>query len=144
MAELLSSKLHDIDNLLLVKQEQLTEIDGIGPVIASSVINYIENVSNRRVIENLRTAGLTLANETDLQSEEQSLTTIRFVVTGKLEHFSRSDIEEKIKIAGGTVNNKVSKRTDYLIAGQDAGSKLNDAKDLDIKIISEQEFTELL
>jgi len=144
VAELLSSKLHDIDNLLLVKQEQLTEIDGIGPVIASSVINYIENVSNRRVIENLRTAGLTLANETDLQSEEQSLTNIRFVVTGKLEHFSRSDIEEKIKIAGGTVNNKVSKRTDYLIAGQDAGSKLNDAKDLDIKIISEQEFTELL
>ena len=144
VAEILSSKLHDIDNLLLVKQEQLTEIDGIGPVIASSVINYIENVSNRRVIENLRTAGLTLANETDLQSEEQSLTNIRFVVTGKLEHFSRSDIEEKIKIAGGTVNNKVSKRTDYLIAGQDAGSKLNDAKDLDIKIISEQEFTELL
>ena len=78
-----------------------------------------------------------------MQSEEQSLTNIRFVVTGKLEHFSRSDIEEKIKIAGGTVNNKVSKRTDYLIAGQDAGSKLNDAKDLDIKIISEQEFTEL-
>lgn len=144
VAEILSNRLHDINTLLLAKQEQLTEIDGIGPTIASSVIAYMENSSNRRVIENLRNVGLILVNEIDMQSKEQNLANIRFVVTGKLEHFSRSDIEDKIKKAGGTVSSQVSKRTDYLIVGQDAGSKLTDAKNLDINIISEQEFIELL
>ncbi|MCH9040434.1 MAG: NAD-dependent DNA ligase LigA, partial [Chloroflexi bacterium] len=119
---------------------ELTAIPTIGPRIAESVIGYFANEGNRAVIEKLREAGVRLEDEPRGEPAEQLLTGLRFVVTGRLENFSRSQIEGKIKELGGAVSGSVSKRTDYLVAGADAGSKLADAQSLDVKVLTEEEF----
>ena len=85
-----------------------------------------------------------MADEKRPEPGEQSLAGLRFVVTGRLANFSRSQAQGRIKDAGGAVSGSVSKRTDYLVAGEDAGSKLADAEKLGVKIIDEDEFAALL
>ncbi|MCH8827154.1 MAG: NAD-dependent DNA ligase LigA [Chloroflexi bacterium] len=140
VGELLAHHFTSIDNLMAATEEELTAIPTIGPRIAESVIAYFANEGNRAVIEKLREAGVRLEDEPRGEPAEQLLTGLRFVVTGRLENFSRSQIEGKIKELGGAVSGSVSKRTDYLVAGADAGSKLADAQSLDVKVLTEEEF----
>ena len=100
----------------------------IGPKIAASVSAYFANDSNRAVVKKLRDSGVHMADEERPEPGEQSLAGLRFVVTGRLANFSRSQAEGRIKDAGGAVSGSVSKRTSYLVAGEDAGSKLADAE----------------
>ena len=143
VAELLARHFRTIEALMAAREEELTAIPSIGPKIASSVASYFQEEHNRAVIEKLRRAGVRLADEGRTEVGDQPLAGLRFVVTGRLEDFSRSQIEDRIKELGGAVVGSVGRKTDYLIAGEDPGSKLADAQRLDVRIIDEKEFLRL-
>ena len=140
VAELLARHFPTIDLLRTATQEDLKAVPAIGPKIAENVVAYFRLEGNLRVIEKLRSAGVRLADDAPAEPSEQPFKGQRFVVTGRLQSFSRSQIEGRVKELGGAVSGSVSRRTDYLIAGQDAGSKLRDAQELDVRVISEEEF----
>ena len=135
VADLLARAFRNIEALTEATEEQLTAIPAIGPKIAASVVAYLRNEANRAVIEKLRQAGVRLEEEISSQPVAQVLAGKRFVVTGRMERFSRSQIEGKIKELGGAVSGSVSGKTDFLVAGEDAGSKLSDAQRLGVTII---------
>jgi len=136
VAELLSEAYPSMNDLMEVDEDALTAIPSVGPKIAESVVSYFENGSNRDVIDRLRNAGVRLQDEARPERATPTLAGLKFVVTGRLQKFSRSDIQGRIKVAGGAVSGSVSKKTDYLIAGEDAGSKLADAETLEVNVIS--------
>ena len=144
VAELLARHFNNIDALMVASEEELTAIPSIGPKIASAVVAYFRNESNRKVIKKLRAAGVRLEDEARQEPTERPLDGMRFVVTGRLQNFSRSQIEDKIKESGGAVSGSVSRKTDYLVAGEDAGSKLADAQELDVKTLTEEELLSLI
>ena len=143
VADLLARRFQSMDALAEATEEDLTAIPSIGPKIAASVVAYLNNPSNLEVIEKLRRAGVRLENEAREAPVSQALAGLRFVVTGRLQGFSRSEMEGRIKELGGAVSGSVSRNTNYLIAGEDAGSKLADAETLEIPIITEEEFLDL-
>ncbi len=143
VAELLARSHRTIDALMCATEEQLTAIPTIGPKIAASVVAYFRNEANRRVIDKLRGAEVRLEDEARSEEEHRVLEGLRFVVTGRLERFSRSEIEGRIKDLGGAVSANVSSKTDFLVAGEDAGSKLADAQRLEVKVIDEEGFLAL-
>ena len=143
VADQLARHFRSMDALIAATEEDLTSIQSIGPKIAASVVTYFSRESNRALVEKLRAAGVRMADEASTTPAEQPLLGQRFVVTGRLEEFSRSQVEERIKELGGTVSSGVSKKTDYVVAGADAGSKLADAQNLGVKVIDEGEFLQL-
>ena len=144
VAEVLSRHFRTIDALMSATEDHLSQVPSIGPKIAASVSAYFANESNRAVVQKLRDSGVHMADEERPEPGEQSLAGLRFVVTGRLASFSRSQAEGRIKDAGGAVSGSVSNRTDYLVAGEDAGSKLADAEKLGIRVLKEDEFITLL
>ena len=143
VAEALARHFGSLDTLLGAAEEELLAVPSVGPKIASSVATHLADEANRRVIEKLREAGVRLKDEAGAEPTGQTLAGKRFVVTGRMERFSRSEIEDKVKELGGSVSGSVSKKTDHLIAGADAGSKLEDAQKLGVETIDEERFLEL-
>ena len=143
VAEALARHFGSLDTLLGAAEEELLAVPSVGPKIASSVATHLADEANRRVIEKLREAGVRLKDEGGAEPTGQTLAGKRFVVTGRMERFSRSEIEDKVKELGGSVSGSVSKKTDHLIAGADAGSKLADAERLGVRVIDEERFLEL-
>jgi DNA ligase (NAD+) len=143
VAELLARHFQNTETLMKATEDELTSIPTIGPKITESLLAYFAKESNRRVIGKLRDGGVRLEDEPREDSAEQHLEGLTFVVTGRLEGFSRSEIAAKIKELGGTVTGSVSKKTSYLLAGEDAGSKLADAESLNVPILDEAAFMEL-
>jgi len=122
--------------------EELQNVNEVGPRIAESIAEFFNIAANRKLVERLREAGLTLSGQ-----KRQRGTTLEgktFVLTGTLAHFTRDEAKKKIEDAGGKVTGSVSKKTDYVVAGTDAGSKLDKAKDLGVKVIGEGELDQLL
>ena len=144
VAEALSRHFRTIDALMSATEDELSQVPSIGPKIAASVSAYFANESNRAVVQKLRESGVHMADEDRPEPGEQSLAGQRFVVTGRLASFSRSQAEGRIKDAGGAVSGTVSKRTSYLVAGEEAGSKLTDAQKLGIRVLREDEFVTML
>ncbi len=144
VADLLARNFQTMDALMAATEDEFTAISTIGPKIAASMVAYFADESNRKVIEKLRAAGVRLADEAPREAAEQTLAGLRFVVTGRLENMSRSEIEARIKELGGAVSGSVSKKTDYLVAGADAGSKLADAQRLEVQILDEEGFARLV
>ena len=144
VAGLLARHFRSIDALMAAADEDLMVIDGIGPKIADSLVSYFANEGNRAVIEKLRAAGVRLEDEPAEELGTQPFEGLTFVVTGRLSGFSRSEIGARIKELGGAVTGSVSKKTSYLLAGEDAGSKLADAERLEVPVIDEQGFEELV
>ena len=140
VAELLARSFTTIDNLMSADEEALVAIPTIGPRIAESVVSYFRNEANRQVVEKLRAARVRLEDEPRAVPTVQPFANKRFVVTGRLERFSRSQIQDLIKQYGGAVSGSVSKNTDYLVAGEGGGSKLADAERLEVKVLTEDEF----
>ena len=143
VAELLASHFRTMDALMNASEEDLTAIPSIGPKIASAVAAYLRNESNMRVLEKLRASGVRMADEAREEPAEQPLAGLRFVVTGRLQDLSRSQVEDRIKELGGAVSGGVSRQTDYLVAGEDAGTKLADAEQLGVRVLTEEEFQKL-
>ncbi len=140
-AELLAERFGGIDELSAASEEQLSEVPGIGPVIAASVRKFFSDPQAQQSIGRLKDAGLNMtAERSTAPAGELPLSGKTMVVTGTLEHFSRSEIEETIKRLGGRVTSSVSKNTDFVLVGEDAGSKADKARQLGVKMLTEAEF----
>jgi DNA ligase (NAD+) len=144
VAALLARHFGSIYAIQAAEPEQLAAVPGIGPKIADSVSQYLRIQGNISLVRRLDLAELQLTQEiVDVQVADRPLDGKRFVVTGRLPNFSRSQIESRIKELGGAVSGSVSKRTNYLVAGEGAGSKRADAEALEITILGEDEFLKL-
>ena len=118
-------------------------IDAVGPKIDDSIITFFQQEENRRIIERLKRAGVKLEEEV-AKPRELPLAGTEFVITGRLEAFSREEAEERIKALGGTAKDNVTRKTTYLVVGAEPGSKLDRAQELGIKQLTEEELLRLL
>jgi DNA ligase (NAD+) len=145
-AELLAEHFDRIDNLAKAREEELSALPSIGPRIAESIVAFFRQEGNKQIIEKLRKAGVRLEREKvkEAKPEELPWAGLEFVLTGKLESFSRSEAEAKIKALGGKAGSDVTKKTSYVVVSADPGSKLAKAEKLGIKTLSEAEFLEKL
>ncbi|HDZ59543.1 MAG TPA: NAD-dependent DNA ligase LigA, partial [Actinobacteria bacterium] len=142
-AQLLASRFRDIDALAAASQEQVAEVEGIGPKIAESVREYFAEPHNRETVSRLRRAGLNLSVSEEEKEAPRPLEGKRFVLTGTLPTLSRSRARELIEAAGGKVSGSVGKSTDYIVLGKNPGSKAEKARELGKTILSEDEFLKL-
>lgn len=143
-ADLLAQRYPDIDALANATEEDLVEINAIGPIIAKSVSEFFQDEANLAIIAKLREAGVNLKSDEVTISGPGPWVGMNFVVTGKLDNYSRDQAHALIKELGGSAVSSVSKKTNYLLAGADAGSKLAKAQTLNIPIIDETAFTALV
>ena len=142
VAEALARHFGSLDALMGAAEEDLLAVPSVGPKIASSVATYLADEANRGVIEKLRDAGVRLKDEGGAEPTGQTLAGKRFVVTGRMEKSSRSEIEDRLKELGASVSGSVSRKTNYLIYGVDAGSKRADAGKLGVEEMDEKEAME--
>ena len=141
-AEFLAEHFGSIDGLMKASEEELQEVNEVGPRIAKSMIEFFQEPRNRELVEQLRKAGLTFAGQKKERGTKLAGQT--FVLTGTLSRYSREEAKKLIEDAGGRVSGSVSKKTDYVIAGADAGSKLDKAKELGVAVIGEKEMEKLV
>ena len=146
VAELLIDHFSSIDNLAAASPEDIENIHGIGPQIAESLLDFFSQPRVQGFLKRLKDAGLQWTAESDARTAPPTsiFTDNTFVLTGSLSTMTRSEASEKIKERGGKVSSSVSRNTDYLIAGESPGSKYDRAIQLDVPILTEQEFTEKL
>lgn len=142
IAEMLAMHAGDIETLSKMSVEELIAIEGIGEKVAHSVVDYFQNPENLKEIHRLFHLGVT--PEERKVEKGHPFFGKTFVLTGSLETYSRSDAATLIKERGGKVSNSVGKKTDYVLAGSEPGSKYDKAKELGVPILSEQDFKDLL
>ena len=141
VASALARRFGTMDALQKASVDDLVAINAIGPKIAESAHGYFRQESNKRVVKKLQDAKLVMTEEMDDKGDGATpLEGLRFVVTGRLENYSRSAIQDRIKQLGGAVSGSLSKRTDYLVAGDGGGSKLTAAAKLGVDVLKETEF----
>ena len=139
-AEWLSRRFHSLTGVKDATKEELLAIDGIGPIVASTLIDYFSVEQNRQLIDDLIELGVNPIDDTPEPSVDHPANGVTFVVTGRLETMSRSEAQNRIKSLGGKATGSVTKKTNYLVAGAEAGSKLEKAQRLDVHVIDESEF----
>jgi DNA ligase (NAD+) len=142
-AVFLAEAFGSIDAIALADVEILQDADEVGPRIAESIYRFFHESHNRELIERLREAGLQFHYEST-RPKAGPLKGLTFVLTGTLPHLSRDDAKKLIEAAGGKVAGSVSKKTSYVVAGEDAGSKLKKAEDLGVKVVGEAGLLELI
>jgi DNA ligase (NAD+) len=121
--------------------EQLQEVNEVGPRIAESIRQFFEEPRNQALVKRLEEHGLTMSGKK--RQRGTALAGKTFVITGTLANHSRDAAKKLIEDAGGKVSGSVSKKTDYVVAGEDPGSKLDKARELGVKVIGEKEMEEL-
>jgi DNA ligase (NAD+) len=141
-AEFLAEHFGSIDALMKASVEELEEVNEVGPRIAESIAEFFQEPKNRQLVERLRDAGLTFKGKKKERGTKLAGKT--FVLTGTLAKYSRDQAKKMIEDAGGRVSGSVSKKTDYVVAGSDAGSKLDKAKELGVDVIGEKEMEEMV
>ena len=141
-AEFLAEHFGTLDHLMKAGEAELQAVKEVGPRIAHSIVEFFREPRNRELVEQLRKAGLTFAGTKKERGTKLAGKT--FVLTGTLANYSREQAKKMIEDAGGRVSASVSQKTDYVVAGADAGSKLDKAKELGIPVISEQQMQGLL
>jgi DNA ligase (NAD+) len=142
-AGILAAHFHNIDRLASAKQEDLLSIPSIGPKIAESVVAFFRQEGNRHILDKLREAGVSW-EEASVEPRELTLKGREFVITGRLENFSRQEAETLIKQHGGSISSSVTKKTTDLVTGAEPGSKLDKARKLGINIIAGEAFLRLI
>ena len=135
-AQFLAENFGSMEELEGAGVEELQDVNEVGPRIAESIVEFFSIAANRKLVEGLREAGLTLTGQKKRRGTKLAGKT--FVLTGTLAHFTRDEAKKMIEDAGGKVTGSVSKKTDYVVAGVDAGSKLDKAKELGVKVIDEK------
>jgi DNA ligase (NAD+) len=144
MANDLARHFMDLDELQKAELHDLRRIAGIGPNIAESILDWFANEANQKVLKKLCAAGVWPKRQSVTENVlPQTLAGKTFVVTGTLVGFSREKVKEFIQSHGGKVTDSVSKSTDYLVVGEDPGSKVDKAKELGVKLLSEDELTKV-
>ncbi len=142
-SKILAKKYKNIDNLMEATAEELSEINDIGPIVANSIREFFLQDQTKDLIEKLKQAGVNLESlEEDIQDDRFAGKT--FVLTGSLEKYTRGEAANLIEKFGGKTSSSVSKKTDYVLAGEEAGSKLTKAQNLGVTILTEAEFEELV
>jgi DNA ligase (NAD+) len=144
MAEILALEFLSIDGLVAASQERLAQVKGFGPKRAESVYKFLHSPAGEKLVAELRELGVKLTEDPPERPAGTDLTGKTFVVTGTLKKYARDEIEGLIKQLGGKATGSVSKKTDYLVAGENAGSKLDKAKSLGVKVLTEEEFQQLV
>ncbi len=143
-AKILANHYRSIEKLAAATVEELDAIHEIGLTVAVSVFNFFRNPRNLETIERLKAAGVKMeVDGEDAANFDERFVGKTFVLTGKLEQFTRDEAAKLIEQRGGRVSSSVSKKTDYVVAGEDAGSKLTKAESLGVKVLSEDEFKQL-
>jgi DNA ligase (NAD+) len=141
-AEFLAEHFGSMDVLMQASEDELVEVNEVGPRIAASIREFFAEEKNVKLIERLRGAGLTFIGERKVRGTR--FVGLTFVLTGTLPAYSRDDAKKMIEDEGGKVSGSVSKKTSYVVAGEDAGSKLDKATSLGVKVISEAELLKML
>jgi DNA ligase (NAD+) len=141
-AEDLASNFLSLDKLMSASEEEINNIENIGPVVAKSVYDYFRQKDNLKFIAKLQKNGVQVKNQ-EARSKNQKLSGKTFVITGTLETMSQDEAKKKIKELGGKVTESVSKQTSYVVVGSEPGSKKDKAVKLGVSILNEQEFIKL-
>jgi DNA ligase (NAD+) len=141
-AQFLAEHFGALDAIESASAEELQQVDEVGPRIAESIAEFFHEPKNRELVDKLRKAGLAFTGKK--RERGTKLAGKTFVLTGTLSHFTRDEAKKMIEDAGGRVSGSVSKKTDYVVAGEEAGSKLDKAKELGVKVIDEKEMEGLL
>jgi len=145
IADLLAEHFHSIDALAGATSEEIEAIEGIGPAIATAIVEFFQHEKNREIIDGLRQVGVSMAEHRDeALNLEKTLTGKTFVLTGTLASMDRAEAEKQIKLRGGKATGSVTKKTSYVVSGESPGSKLVRAQELGITVIDESEFRALL
>lgn len=142
-AKTIMRSMKDFDTLMQASMEQLQEIADIGEISAQCIRRFFEDPDNRKLLERLKEAGVNMQTEQE-EVTDQRFTGKTFVITGTLPGMSRKDAAAQVEHFGGKVSGSVSKKTDYLLAGENAGSKLAKATDLGITVIDEEIFRTMI
>jgi DNA ligase (NAD+) len=146
VAKKLARHFHSLENLAKATKEELEAVEEIGEKIAESLINYFADPLNLEIVGRLQSAGLQLKiDESSVKKAGDKLKGLTFVVSGVFTNFSRDEIKETIENNGGKVSGSISKKTSYVLAGEEMGpAKLEKAKELNVKILNENEFMEMI
>jgi DNA ligase (NAD+) len=145
IAQVLASAFGSIDALGAASEQELTATSEIGPVVAASVAAWFQDPGNRVLVERLRAAGVaTEAPRAVAAAPSSDLAGKTFVLTGRLEKYTREEAAALIEARGGRVASSVSKKTDYVVAGEEAGSKLDRARELGVAVLDEAGFAAML
>jgi DNA ligase (NAD+) len=139
----LATAFRTIEKIATAKEDDLIEIDSIGPRIADSVVRYFSNDKNLKLIERLQSYGLQLKMQ-ESSGQSNKLDGLTFVVTGTLPNYKRNEVKDLIEKNGGKATGSVSGNTDYLLSGENPGSKYDKAHELGVKIISEEDFNKMI
>ena len=143
-ASILAETFRSIKVLKETSFEDMESVMEIGPVIAESLKSFLDQEANMQDIENLSNSGVVVEDPEAARKEVGVLAGKQFVLTGTLSEFSRDEAKKKIESLGGRVTSAVSTKTDYIVAGKDAGSKLTKAKKIEITVLDEKEFQKLI
>lgn len=140
--KLIADRFIDMDSIITASKEDIEQIEGFGSVMAQSVADYFSVPESINLIEQLKSAGVNMRSQREIKDERFKGMT--FVLTGTLSNYKRSEAAEIIESFGGKAASSVSKKTTYVLAGEDAGSKLKKANDLGVEVISEEQFDEMI
>ena len=141
-AQLLAEAFGSMDALMGASVEELEAVNEVGPRVAQAIQEFFAEAKNRELVEKLRKAGLTFTAEKKNKSSQ--LEGLTFVLTGTMPDLSREDAKARIEMAGGRVSGSVSKKTSYVVAGEEAGSKLDKARELNVPVIEQEQLLEML
>jgi DNA ligase (NAD+) len=143
-AKALARHFGQLDAIMDASEAQLLEVSDVGPIVARSLHTFFEQAHNREVVDQLRVCGVTWAEGPPAPVTVKLLSGKTFVITGTLPNLSRDEAKDLIEVAGGKVAGSVSKKTSYVVAGTEAGSKLEKALELGVTVLDEAALKEML
>jgi DNA ligase (NAD+) len=143
-AQAVADYFKDLDSLTQATADELIQIEDVGPKVARSVVFFFQQPENKTLIDKLRQAGVNFFSKAEEAPKEGPLSGRTFVLTGKLTKFSREEAKREIEKQGGTVTSTVSQKTDYVIVGENPGSKLENAQKLGVRVLDETAFLALI
>ena len=141
IADSLATKFRTMDALMAATKEELLRVEGIGEIIAESVTDFFSEPSNRKLIEKLEEGGVSM---TAVGRSTGALQGKTFVFTGSMKRYTRSEAGAKVESLGGKVGSSLTKKTDFLVVGEDPGSKMKEAEKIGVKVIGEEDFLKLV
>ena len=142
-AKTLLNHFEDIERILKLTEEELKEVDDIGEISAKSIYDYLHDDVNINIINRIKASGVNL-KRVEKEGSSEKLAGLTFVITGTLPSLGRKEAQELIELNGGKCAGSVSKKTNYLVAGEAAGSKLDKANALGVTVLSEEELLEMI